>query len=160
MTDPVRRIAVYPPARDGDGDGDGDADPDRALGHAVERADGLALALIGLGPADAGVADETAVEPALRAVLSLVRRVVCDELGGALGDVTTVRVRVGADATTAGDGDGDGGPTAAVARVCRTAFEPPHHPARSVARGALDAPVSVDVEAFLPDGGWTTEPVR
>jgi hypothetical protein len=155
VTDPTRRIAVYPPADDGD-----DAVPDRALGHAVERADGLALALVGLGPADAGVAGETAVEPALRAVLSLVRRVVCDELGGALGDVTALRVRVGEDATTGGDGEGDDDPTAAVARVCRTAFEPPHHPARSVTRGALDAPVSVDVEAFLPDGGWATEPVR
>jgi hypothetical protein len=151
VTEPTRRIAVYPPADDG-----GDAVPDRALGHAVERADGLALALVGLGPADAGVAGETAVEPALRAVLSLVRRVVCDELGGALGDVTTLRVRVGEGATTGDDGD----PTAAVARVCRTAFEPPHHPARSVTRGALDAPVSVDVEAFLPEGGWATEPVR
>jgi hypothetical protein len=151
VTDPTRRIAVYPPADDGD-----DAVPDRALGHAVERADGLALALVGLGPADAGVAGETAVEPALRAVLSLVRRVVCDELGGALGDVTALRVRVGEDATTGGDDD----PTAVVARVCRTAFEPPHHPARSVTRGALDAPVSVDAEAFLPDGGWATEPVR
>jgi hypothetical protein len=152
VTEPTRRIAVYPPADDGHDD----AVPDRALGHAIERTDGLALALVGLGPADAGVAGETAVAPALRAVLSLVRRVVCDEFGGALGDVTTLRVRVGEGATTGDAGD----PTAAVARVCRTTFEPPHHPARSVTRGALDAPVSVDVEAFLPEGGWATEPVR
>jgi enamine deaminase RidA (YjgF/YER057c/UK114 family) len=94
------------------------------------------------------------VEEQAREILSSVREVICDDLGGELADVTHLRLFVREDVL-------DEDARAALHRVRRQTFEWPHYPSATLVGVAAlvheDALVEVEVEAFLPDDGWETE---
>ncbi len=123
-------------------DGDGSS-----LGTALHAPDGLDVSLSGLCAPGDDVAAQT------RAALSRVRRVVCDDLGGELEDVTRLRVFVREDTLTPET-------RAALDRVRRQTFEWPTYPAVTTvgvaSLGRDDALVEVEAEAFVPYDGWET----
>jgi enamine deaminase RidA (YjgF/YER057c/UK114 family) len=123
--------------------------PAAARGHVLHRPDGLAVTLAGVR------ADGADVEAQTRGLLSYLRLVVCDDLGGELGDVTALTLHVDGDAL-------DDEARAATRRVRRQAFEYPHYPATTVV-GVSGLPdgvlVEMAAEAFLPDDGWETDVV-
>jgi enamine deaminase RidA (YjgF/YER057c/UK114 family) len=120
-----------------------------ARGHVLHRPDGLAVTIAGVH------ADGADVEAQTRGLLSYLRLVVCDDLGGELGDVTRLTLHVDAGAL-------DGEARATTRRVCGQAFEYPHLPATTVV-GVSGLPdgvlVEMAAEAFLPDDGWETDVV-
>lgn len=117
-----------------------------ALGQALHRPGGLAVSLSGIrvpGPD---------VETEAREALSVVRRVVCDDLGGELDDVTRLRASIEAESLAAG--------RTALGRVCTQTFEWPANPAVTalgVAGVAGDATLELETEAFVPADGWEFE---
>ena len=124
-----------------------DTDAASSLGTAVHAPGGLDVTLSGL------VAPEGDAERQTRAILSRIRRVVCDDLGGELEDVTALRVFVRDDALTPET-------RATLDRVRRQTFEWPRYPGVTTvgvsSLGHEDALVEVEAEAFVPDDGWET----
>lgn len=120
-----------------------------ARGHVLHRADGLDITLAGVR------AEGADLDTQVRGLLSYVRLVVCDDLGGELGDVTTLTLYVDADVL-------DEAARATLRRVRRQAFEFPHLPATTTV-GVSGLPdgvlVELAAEAFLPDDGWETDVV-
>jgi hypothetical protein len=116
-----------------------------ALGQAIHRPDGLDVTLSGLRQPSSDGDHGTEV----RETLSLVRRVICDDLGGELDDVTHVRAYVLSESLAAG--------RTALRRVCHQTFEWPAYPAMTavgVAALADGAVLELEVEAFVPADGW------
>jgi enamine deaminase RidA (YjgF/YER057c/UK114 family) len=124
------------------------SEPASSIGQAVHRADGMAVTLSGL------VHPEGDVEEQTRGIVSTIREIVCDDLGGELMDVTHLRIFVRGEAL-------DAESRAAIHRVRRQAFEWPHYPsATTIGVSELvheDALVEIETEAFVPDDGWEAE---
>ena len=125
-----------------------DSDDASSLGTVVHAPGGLDVALSGATVPEGDVEEQT------REILSWVRSVVCDDLGGELEDVTRLRFFVRDDALTPET-------RATLRRVRRQTFERPHYPAATtVGVSSLpheDAIVEIEAEAFVPDDGWETE---
>lgn len=114
-----------------------------ALGQAIHRPGGLSVTLSGIRVPGRDVETEA------RETLSVVRRVICDDLAGELDDVTHLRAYVR-------DGRLRDG-RASLRRVCAQAFEWPAHPsitAVGVADLAEGATLELEAEAFVPGDGW------
>ena len=126
--------------------GDG-TDSAASRGTVLHAPDGLDVTLSG------AMSPEGDVEEQTREILSYVRSVVCDDLGGELEDVTHLRVFVRDDALTPET-------RATIHRVRRQTFEWPHYPAATMVGAASlvhdDALVEIEAEAFVPDDGWET----
>lgn len=131
----------------GSGELDDGTDPAVSRGTVIHAPGGLDVTLSGT------MVPEGDLERQTREILSYVRSVVCDDLGGELEDVTHLRffVRDGALTPEA---------NTTIHRVRRQTFEWPHYPAATVVGVASlvhdDALVEVETEAFVPDDGWET----
>jgi enamine deaminase RidA (YjgF/YER057c/UK114 family) len=141
----MRRTVIDPEVGDRPGVEDGGA----ARGHVLHRPGGLDVRLAGVRAAGEDVEEQT------RGLLSYLRLVLCDDLGGELGDVTTLTLYVRESVL-------DAEARETMRRVRRQAFEYPHYPATTTV-GVSGLPdgvlVELAAEAYLPDDGWETDVV-
>ncbi|WP_458188712.1 RidA family protein [Haladaptatus sp. NG-WS-4] len=96
---------------------------------------------------------EGGLEDQTRTVLEYVREVVCDDLGGSMDDVTSLRFFVRDDVLTPEN-------RTLIHEVRSALFELPHYPASTmvgVASLVDGAVVEIEVEAEIPDDEWETE---
>lgn len=140
----MRKTVLAP----GDGELTDGRESASSIGQAIHRDDGLIVTLSGL------IHPEGDVETQTREIVSTIRVIVCDDLGGELMDVTHLRVFVRDEVF-------DDETRTTIQRVRRQAFEWPHYPsATTVGVSTLaheDAAVEIESEAFVPDDGWETE---
>jgi hypothetical protein len=140
----VRKTIIRPNWWTGSAEGGGATGPGGgALGQAIHRPGGLAVTLSGIGIPGPDVETEA------REALSVVRRVVCDDLCGELDDVTRLRASIQAESLAAG--------RTALQRVCTQTFEWPANPAVTVVGVAAvsgEATLELEADAFVPDDGW------